>query len=90
MNKDSFYFLYLHGFQGSPDSPKAKKLKAWLGKQYPQAQISSPQLPMKTAEALGLIDALLNKSDAKHKIIIGSSLGGYMAHLQKQITISLE
>ncbi|WP_440616155.1 YqiA/YcfP family alpha/beta fold hydrolase [Cysteiniphilum sp. 6C5] len=78
------YFLYLHGFQGSPNSPKAQKLKTWLGEQFPEASIDAPELPMQTKAALDLIHKLLDNASADHKIIIGSSLGGYMAHLLKQ------
>ncbi|WP_100551388.1 YqiA/YcfP family alpha/beta fold hydrolase [Caedibacter taeniospiralis] len=85
MDNSSLYFLYLHGFQGSPDSPKAQKLKVWLKQQYPHAIIEAPQLPATTKEAFDLIDRLLTRTNARHKVIIGSSLGGYMAHLQKQL-----
>ncbi|WP_440682580.1 YqiA/YcfP family alpha/beta fold hydrolase [Cysteiniphilum halobium] len=78
------YFLYLHGFQGSPNSPKAQKLKAWLNKRFPEAIIDAPELPMQTEAALNLVYALLNDATAVNKVVIGSSLGGYMAHLLKQ------
>ena len=78
------YFLYLHGFQGSPNSPKAQKLKAWLNDQFPEASIDAPELPMQTKAALDLTHKLLDNAKADNKVIIGSSLGGYMAHLLKQ------
>ncbi|WP_192483834.1 MULTISPECIES: YqiA/YcfP family alpha/beta fold hydrolase [Cysteiniphilum] len=78
------YFLYLHGFQGSPNSPKAQKLKAWLNDQFPEASIDAPELPMQTKAALDLTHKLLDDAVADNKVIIGSSLGGYMAHLLKQ------
>lgn len=78
------YFLYLHGFQGSPNSPKAQKLIAWLNTKFPGAFIDAPELPMHTESALSLIHNRLDQSTAANKVIIGSSLGGYMAHLLKQ------
>ncbi len=78
------YFLYLHGFQGSPNSPKAQKLKTWLNDQFPEASIDAPELQMQTKAALDLTHKLLDNAKADNKVIIGSSLGGYMAHLLKQ------
>ncbi|WP_116964669.1 YqiA/YcfP family alpha/beta fold hydrolase [Fastidiosibacter lacustris] len=84
MSKLSKYFLYLHGFQGSPTSPKAQKLKQWFKQKYPNAQIDMPHLTMNTQQAMSMIDRLLSQAKADSKVIIGSSLGGYMAHLLKQ------
>lgn len=84
MNK-GYYFLYLHGYQGSPNSIKGKKLQCWLQKACPDAKIDAPKLPATAGEALGVIHRHLDLADKGQKVIIGSSLGGYMAHLCKQI-----
>ena len=78
------YFLYLHGFQGSPNSIKANKLKDWLAIKHPQAIIEAPLLPMQAKDALALINGLIDQHQGKSIYIIGSSLGGFIASLLKQ------
>ena len=78
------YFLYLHGFQGSPNSIKANKLKEWLAQKYPQSVIDAPLLPMHTQDTLTMINEKLLKHQDKEIYLIGSSLGGYIANLLKQ------
>ncbi|WP_119343674.1 YqiA/YcfP family alpha/beta fold hydrolase [Facilibium subflavum] len=85
-----YYFLYLHGYKGSPDSVKAQKLKRWLKKNWPNSAIDAPALQMHSESALQTINYLLNKANAAKKVIIGSSLGGYMAHLFKQIRSDID
>ncbi len=81
----SYYFLYLHGYQGSPNSIKANKLKTWLNKTYDNVHIDAPKLEMHAESALLDIHTRLDNVKADKKVIIGSSLGGFMAHLFKQL-----
>lgn len=77
--------LYLHGFRSSPGSYKAQVLKAAVAKhQLPQRWVC-PQLPPSPKAAIELCHQLIEQakleSPADDLIIIGSSLGGYYAHV---------
>ena len=81
------YFLYLHGFKGSPNSEKAKKMRCYLSKTYQNCIFDAPDLNNKTVDLV--LQLLLTNITQHHRNysvnIIGSSLGGYIAHLLKQI-----
>ncbi len=66
--------IYIHGFNSSPASIKARLLKERLGG---GVEFAAPALPQRPAEAAALLDALA----ARHPgaAYVGSSLGGYYA-----------
>lgn len=73
--------LYIHGFNSSPLSVKAKLTQGYFAKHYPQIQVQVPQIPSSPIPAKKLLEnivenALLNKEKLA---FIGSSLGGYLA-----------
>ena len=72
-----YMILYLHGFNSSPDSIKARQLQSFM-KQLGLAQkYHCPLLPPDPALAIKDIETLLDKIG--HATLVGSSLGGYYA-----------
>ena len=69
--------IYIHGFNSSPASVKARLLKERLEALGRGAEFLAPGLPHRPAEAASLLDALI----ARHPgaALVGSSLGGYYA-----------
>jgi predicted esterase YcpF (UPF0227 family) len=80
----SFYFLYLHGFNGSPDGKGASELKFWIQKKYPGVYVEAPQWGHNPLEAIEMVSGLLDNAHYAKKIIFGNSMGGVMAHMLKQ------
>ena len=68
--------LYLHGFNSSPVSAKARQFTAFCA-QHAQVDVGVPQLPHHPAEALALLRELVEARSPA--LIIGSSLGGFYA-----------
>jgi predicted esterase YcpF (UPF0227 family) len=68
--------LYLHGFNSSAQSGKARQLLAWASQRGLAAQC--PDLPVRPAAAMALCTRLIAAS-ATPVTLIGSSLGGYYA-----------
>ena len=77
--------LYLHGFKSSPLSFKAQILEQTLKDQGLAERWCCPQLPASPAAAIQLCNQLINQAQlvdpTQELIIIGSSLGGYYAHV---------
>lgn len=77
--------LYLHGFKSSPLSFKAQALKRHLTTHNLSQRWCCPQLPASPAQAIELSNTLIQNAQlvnpAQELIIIGSSLGGYYAHV---------
>jgi len=69
--------IYIHGFNSSPASAKARLLKAKLGTLGRGAEFSAPALPHSPAQAAVLLDALMTRHPGA--ALVGSSLGGYYA-----------
>ena len=69
--------IYIHGFNSSPASFKARLLQAALAARAPATPFLAPALPYSPAAAAQLLDDLV----AAHRaaILVGSSLGGYYA-----------
>ncbi len=68
--------LYLHGFNSSAQSGKARQLLAWAAARGLPAQC--PDLPVRPAAAMALCDRLIAASPTP-VTLIGSSLGGFYA-----------
>ncbi|HNQ04259.1 MAG TPA: YqiA/YcfP family alpha/beta fold hydrolase [Thiobacillaceae bacterium] len=70
--------LYIHGFNSSAQSGKARELAAWMGARgLAEAQVC-PDLPSRPARAMTLLEDLVMASRGPAKLI-GSSLGGFYA-----------
>jgi predicted esterase YcpF (UPF0227 family) len=69
--------IYIHGFNSSPASAKARLVKSRLEALGRGAELIAPAVPPSPAQAAALLDALA----ARHHgaALIGSSLGGYYA-----------
>ena len=73
------HVLYLHGFRSSPESFKARRLRAWLHEHHPDVQWCAPALPPSPAAALhGLSEHTQDWPD-EGSVVLGSSLGGFYA-----------
>lgn len=71
--------LYLHGFRSSPDSFKARMMRAHMEACGKAAQFICPQLPASPAAAIRLAQSLITDIDVTRLTLVGSSLGGYYA-----------
>lgn len=67
--------VYLHGFNSSPQSHKAKLLGEYLAGRALADRYACPALPTLASEALARIEPLLEPGTC----LVGSSLGGYYA-----------
>jgi uncharacterized protein len=69
--------IYLHGFNSSPDSFKARLLKSRIEAMGRGTEFVAPALPPGPAQAMALLEALVVQHPGA--ALIGSSLGGYYA-----------
>lgn len=76
-------YLYIHGFNSSPHSYKARQLLSWLDQQGLSRQIEVPMLPYQPGVAINLLDTLVKKRIDQQPdqplVLLGSSLGGFYA-----------
>jgi len=74
--------LYLHGFASSGNATKSDILKNYIlnnSQTINDTNFVSPDLPASPAEAIKLIDEVIQNNSDDTKIIFGSSLGGFYA-----------
>jgi len=71
--------VYLHGFNSSPASGKAKQLSEHMVHLGRQADYYCPALPNSPREAIALVEAELEQRRPQSVTLIGSSLGGSYA-----------
>jgi len=72
-------FVYLHGFNSSPQSFKARLLQARLAELGRGAELVAPELSHWPAQAIATVEAVLANSDPRAITLVGSSLGGFYA-----------
>lgn len=72
-------FVYLHGFNSSPDSFKARLLRDRLAALGRAAQFAAPALSHWPREAIASVERLLAAQDHARVTLVGSSLGGHYA-----------
>jgi predicted esterase YcpF (UPF0227 family) len=72
-------YLYLHGFNSSPASFKARLLKARLAALGRENEFMAPQLPHRPAQAVAMIEEVLRAHIRQRITLVGSSLGGHYA-----------
>lgn len=70
--------IYIHGFNSSSQSGKARELQAWLAARGLAGDYVCPDLPHRPAEAIALLEGLIGQSPTPAKLM-GSSLGGFYA-----------
>jgi predicted esterase YcpF (UPF0227 family) len=71
--------IYLHGFNSSPQSTKARQLEARLQTMGRGGEFVCPSLPDRPAQAIALVERQMSRVPASALTLVGSSLGGYYA-----------
>jgi predicted esterase YcpF (UPF0227 family) len=72
--------VYLHGFNSSPQSAKARSLRDWLAARGLAGAFVCPRLPHRPAQAVPAIEAAIAAAPPGDPVtFVGSSLGGYYA-----------
>ncbi len=71
--------VYLHGFNSSPQSAKARELGKYLQRLLRAPAYHVPALPHRPAEAIATVEALIGGLERASLTLVGSSLGGYYA-----------
>jgi hypothetical protein len=69
--------IYVHGFNSSPASTKARQLGARLKSMGRGSEFSCPALPDRPAEAIAVLERELRRGEMEAVTLVGSSLGGY-------------
>lgn len=70
-------YLYIHGFNSSPQSIKARQLQAHLKRLGRGAEFACPALSHDPRLAMQTFESLI--ANAKSLVVVGSSLGGFYA-----------
>ena len=70
--------IYIHGFNSSSQSGKARELSLWMAERGLAESCVCPDLPDRPDEAIALLEGLIASGRGRAKFI-GSSLGGYYA-----------
>lgn len=71
--------LYLHGFNSSPQSHKARVTAQWLAASHPQEHFLCPQLSPYPRQVMAALEALTAVHASADALVIGSSMGGFYA-----------
>ncbi|MEX0960830.1 MAG: YqiA/YcfP family alpha/beta fold hydrolase [Burkholderiales bacterium] len=71
--------VYIHGFNSSPASHKARQLRERLAAIGREADFVCPALPHLPREAMALLEKTVAQADAARTTLVGSSLGGFYA-----------
>lgn len=72
-------FVYLHGFNSSPQSFKARALAQRLAERGRDNDFVAPELSHWPREAIATAEAVIERHGARTVTLIGSSLGGHYA-----------
>lgn len=71
--------LYIHGFNSSPASHKARLLQERLRLLGRESEFFCPALPHRPREAIALLEREVEQAGAETITLVGSSLGGFYA-----------
>lgn len=71
--------LYLHGFNSTPASGKARQLGEHMARIGRQSDYFCPALPNSPREAVAQVEAELARRRPQSATLVGSSLGGFYA-----------
>jgi predicted esterase YcpF (UPF0227 family) len=71
--------LYVHGFNSSPASTKARQLQAHLQALGRGGGFACPALPDRPARAIATLESEMAHAPVEEITLVGSSLGGYYA-----------
>ncbi|PIE20771.1 MAG: esterase [Neptuniibacter caesariensis] len=70
-------FIYVHGFNSSPQSMKARVFKDYMQAQGAGEQVQVPALSHWPAQAVSQLRGIIEQNQDKNIVLLGSSLGGY-------------
>lgn len=70
-------FIYVHGFNSSPQSMKAQVFLRYMQAQGRQDQVLIPNLSHWPAQAMALLREMVEANTQRPIVLLGSSLGGY-------------
>ncbi|WP_286236754.1 YqiA/YcfP family alpha/beta fold hydrolase [Neptuniibacter halophilus] len=70
-------FIYVHGFNSSAQSMKAQVFQRAMAERGMADQVQVPELPHWPAEAMALLQNLVEQHAPAPVVLLGSSLGGY-------------
>ncbi|SIS45200.1 YqiA/YcfP family alpha/beta fold hydrolase [Neptunomonas antarctica] len=70
-------FIYVHGFNSSPDSIKARLLGEYLAMHADKGDYVVPHLSHWPGEAMQQLEVLVQEHTGRPIVLVGSSLGGY-------------
>jgi hypothetical protein len=77
--------VYLHGFNSSPQSHKARVLAAFMAARGLAGEYACPALPPAAGGAIAVVEALMAQHEGAPWCFVGSSLGGFYAtHLAEK------
>jgi len=77
--------VYLHGFNSSAQSSKARLLGEYLQQRGLSHRYASPSLPRRPAQAIATAEAAMAGNPGSEVCFVGSSLGGFYAtHLAEK------
>ena len=68
--------LYIHGYNGTPDSPKVGMLR----RDFPKAEVIARQNDSIPVRVFDLLDPIARDMDTLEDAVIGNSLGGFLAN----------
>jgi predicted esterase YcpF (UPF0227 family) len=71
--------LYIHGFNSSPQSMKAKLTQAYFAQFHPNVIVHCPQLLSSPNAAIEQLTVIIDSDKNNSWFIMGSSLGGYFS-----------
>jgi predicted esterase YcpF (UPF0227 family) len=71
--------FYLHGFNSTPASHKARTMAAWMAERGLGERFACPALPDRPNDAIRVIEAEMARHRPAPITFVGSSLGGYYA-----------
>jgi hypothetical protein len=72
-------YLYIHGFNSSPSSYKARAFVDYLRQRGEGERVLVPALSHRPVEAIALLEQLIEFHAERDILLLGSSLGGYYA-----------
>lgn len=71
------HFFYIHGFNSSPQSTKARRLGEYLAAEHPQIHYHVPSLPYDPERAIQILSQQIEHCLPEPVKLLGSSLGGF-------------
>jgi predicted esterase YcpF (UPF0227 family) len=71
--------VYLHGFNSSPQSDKARQFRQYMEERGRAREFSCPRLPHRPDAAAAVIETELTRHSRDGIALVGSSLGGFYA-----------